>query len=248
LATYFRAPGDGRLSPQIPASTLLWPILIGFILRQSAFRAIEVWVGSAARRALRVSRGFGDDALQYFTERLNPAPTRAALASVLRPAKRNKALEGCHFVGLALDGTTGGRRRKCACGLCRPVRDAAREIVGYRRHLVLAAVIGGSLTLPVDLEPYGPGDSEYAAGQRLLRRLRASLGARFIDYVVVDGEFATTPFLHAAGEVGWAVVARLKDNLPELFQGAQRRFRSEPPHLSFLDGSDRVELMGRRRF
>ena len=244
LAAYFRAPGDGRSSPQIPAKTLLWSIVMGFVLRQSAFRAIEAWVGSSARRALRVSRTFGDDALRYFTERLRPAPTRAALASVLRRAKRNKTFEGSRFVGLALDGTTGGRRRKSksSCGLCRPYLNAAHEIVGYRHHLVLAAVVGGSLTLPADVEPYGPGDSEYAAGQRLLQRVRASLGARFIDYVVVDGEFATAPFLHTAGQVGWPVVARLKDNLPELFQAAQRRFRSQPPHLCFRDGSDRVEL------
>ena len=244
LAAYFRAPGDGRSSPQIPAKTLLWSIVMGFVLRQSAFRAIEAWVGSSARRALGVSRTFGDDALRYFTERLRPAPTRAALASVLRRAKRNKTFEACRFVGLALDGTTGGRRRKSksSCGLCRPYLNAAREIVGYRHHLVLAAVLGADLTLPLDVEPYGPGDSEYAAGQRLLRRVRASLGARFIDYVVVDGEFATAPFLHTAGQVGWPVVARLKDNLPELFQAAQRRFRSQPPHLSFRAGSDQVEL------
>ena len=49
-------------------------------------------------------------------------------------------------------------------------------------------------------------------------------------------------FLHAAGDADWPVVARLKDNLPELFQAAQRRFRSQPPDLSFRDGSDRVEL------
>ena len=244
LGTYLRAPGDGRPRPQIPASALLWSILLGCLLRQSAFRAIEAWVSSSARRALRVSRAFSDDTLRYFTERLSAAPTRAALASVLQRAKRNKAFEACRFVGLVLDGTTGGRRRKAqpSCGLCRPYRNAAREIVGYRHHLVLAVVVGGSLTLPVDVEPYGPGDSEYAAGQRLLRRLRARLGARFIDYVVVDGEFATAPFLHAAGDADWPVVARLKDNLPELFQASQRRFRSQLPSLSFRDGSDRVEL------
>jgi len=170
-----------------------------------------------------------------------PAPTREALASVLHRAKRNKAFEGCHFVGLALDGTTGGRRQKSSCSLCRPYRNAARDIVGYRHHLVLAAVVGGVLTLPVDVEPYGPGDSEYAAGQRLLGRLRANLGVRFIDDVV-DGEFATAPFLHAAGDVGWPVVARLKDNLPELFQAAQRRFGSQPPHLRFRDGDSKVEV------
>jgi len=220
----------------------LWSIVLGTILRQWTFLAIEALVGSPARRNLGVSQTFGDDSLGYFTERLDPAPTRAALAAVLHRAKRNKAFESCRFVGLALDGTTVGRRRKSKCPLCRPYRNADREIVGYRHHLVLATVVGGDLTLPVDVEPYGPGDSEYAAGQRLLRRVRVSLGARFIDYVVVDGEFATAPFLHAAGEVGWPVVARLKDNLPELFQAAQRRFCSKPPDLEFRDGSDRVEI------
>jgi hypothetical protein len=79
-----------------------------------------------------VSRAFGDDALGYFTERLDPAPTRVALAAVLHRAKRNKAFEGCRFVGLALDGTTAGRRRKSGCSLCRPYRNADREILGYR--------------------------------------------------------------------------------------------------------------------
>jgi len=242
LAAYFRSPGEGRSRHKVPAKDLLWSIVLGTILRQWAFLAIEALVGSKARRNLGVSRAFGDDALGFFTERLDPAPTRVALAAVLHRAKRNKAFEGCRFVGLALDGTTAGRRRKSGCSLCRPYRNADREILGYRHHLVLAAVVGGDLTLPVDVEPYGPGDSEYAAGQRLLRRLRVSLGARFIDYVVVDGGFATAPFLHAAGEAGWPVVARLKDNLPELFQAAQRRFRSLRPDLEFREGTDRIEI------
>jgi hypothetical protein len=220
----------------------LWSIVLGTILRQWAFLAIEALVGSKARKNLSVSRTFGDDALGYFTARLDPGPTRAALAAVLHRAKRNKAFEDGHFVGLALDGTTGGRRRKKGCSLCRPHRNAQQEILGYRHHLVLAAVVGGDLTLPVDVEPYGPGDSEYAAGQRLLRRVRANLGARFVDYVVVDSEFATAPFLHVATEAGWPVVARLKDNLHELSRAAERRFRSQPRDLEFQEGTDRVEI------
>jgi hypothetical protein len=126
--------------------------------------------------------------------------------------------------------------------LCRPHRNAKKEITGYRHHLVLASVVGGDLILPVDVEPYGPGDSEYRAGQRLLARVRQNLGARFIHYVVVDGEFATAPFLHAAGKAGWPVVARLKENLPELLRAAEKRFRSRPPTLEFRDGTDRVEI------
>jgi len=242
LQPYLQSPGDERSRPRIPAAALLWSILAGVLLRRSAFSAIEALVGSSARRALPVSRVFGDDTLRYFTERLSPTPTRQALAAVLHRAKRHKAFEGCRFVGLALDGTAGGRRRQSTCRLCRPYRNALREIVGYRHHLVLAVVVGGDLTLPVDVEPYGPGDSEYAAAQRLLRRLRTRLGARFIDYVVVDGEFATAPFLHLASELGWPVVARLKENLPELLGAAQRRFCSPPPHLVFRDGAARVEL------
>ena len=132
-------------------------MVLGTILRQWAFLAIESLVGSKARRNLSVGRKFGDDALGYFTERLDPAPTRAALAAVLHRAKRNKAFEDCRFVGLALDGTTGGRRRKKGCSLCRPYRNAKKEILGYRHHLVLAAVVGGDLTLPVDVEALWAG-------------------------------------------------------------------------------------------
>ena len=220
----------------------MWSIVLGTILRQWPFAAIEDLVGSKARRNLSVSRRFGDDALGHFTARLDPAPTRSALAALLHRAKRNKAFEDCRFVGLAIDGTTGGRRRKKGCPLCRPYRNAQKEILGYRHHFVLGAVVGGDLVRPADIEPYGPGDSEYAAGKRLLARVRENLGARFIDYVVVDGEFATAPFLHAAGEAGWPVVARLKENLPELYKAAGRRFGSQPPHLVFHDGDDRVEL------
>ena len=51
----------------------------------------------------------------------------------------------------------------------------------------MMSVVGTGLTLPLDVEPYGPGESEYNAGRRLLRRAVGNLGPRFADYVVVDG-------------------------------------------------------------
>src|SRR2546423_14468658 len=105
LQSYFRSPGDGRPQPQIPAKALLWSLLIGQVLRASSFLAVERLVRSSARRALAVSTSFGDDALDYFTERLDPTPTRAALAGVLHQAKRNKAFETSGGIGLAVGGT-----------------------------------------------------------------------------------------------------------------------------------------------
>jgi hypothetical protein len=126
--------------------------------------------------------------------------------------------------------------------LCRPVRNKKDEIVGYHHQLVMVSVAGTGLTLPLDVEPYGSGDSEYSGGQRLLRRAVKTLGVRFADYVVVDGKFATAPFLHTAGDMGLKVVARLKENIPELFGVAQRRFVSRRPDIVFRHGSDRVEV------
>jgi hypothetical protein len=242
LQRYLRDPGDGRRQPQIPAKALLWSLLIGQVLRACSFLAVERLVRSSARRALVVSRPFSDDALDYFTERLDPTSTRAALAHVLHQAKRNKAFESSGGIGLAVDGTTVGWCASSGCSLCRPYRNADQEIAGYRHHVVLASVVGTGLSLPFDVEPYGTGDSEYAAGQRLLRRAIERLGVRFAAYVVVDGEFATAPFLHTAGDLGLPIVARLKANLPELLAAAQKRFRSQPPKLTFPHGSDRVEL------
>ena len=108
--------------------------------------------------------------------------------------------------------------------------------------LALVSVVGAGLTLPVDVEPYGPGDSEYAAAQRLLRRAIQHLGPRFADYVVGDGAYATAPFLHTAGDVGLPVVARLKENLPLLAAAVRARFDGQPPEAVFQEGNDRVEV------
>jgi len=242
LRDYFADPGDGRRQPQIPAQALLWALLIGQILRKSSFHAVEALVRSSARRTLSIATPFCDDSLGYFTERLDPQPTRQALLSLIRGAKRNKAFDDCRWIGLALDGTGAGWRTHPGCTLCRPKQNAAKQIQGYQHSFVMVSVVGTGLSLPFDGEPYGPGDSEYAAGQRLLRRVLGDVGKRFAQYVVVDGKFATAPFLHTARELGLRVVARLKDNLPELLAAAQQRFPCGPPTTVFSYGPDRVEL------
>ena len=242
LQAYFQAPGDGRVRPEIPAHVLLWALLLGQVLREVSYAGLETLVCSPARPALAVARRFGDDALAHFTARLAPGPTRAALAATLRQAKRNKAFEDSYLIGFALDGTGAGRSAAVRCPFCHPRRDTQCRVTGYGHHCCLITVVGTGLTLPFDVEPYGPGDSEYGAGQRLLERAVAAVGRRFADYVVVDGEFATAPFLHVAGDLGLRVVARLKGNLPELSGTAQARFAAQPPTATFTVGADRIEV------
>jgi hypothetical protein len=244
LAAYFRAPGDGRQAPQIPAQAVLWGVVIGHLVREDAFAGVEALVRSTARRALGVARRFSDDTLAYFTERLDPPPTRQALGAVARAAKRNKALAEQPWIGMALDGTrtTCVMKARADCAYCRPLRDAAEKLLGYRHEVAVLSVAGAGVTLPCDAEPYGPGDSEYAAGQRLVQRVVGQLGPRFADYVVADGEFAAAPFLHVVGELGLHAVVRLKENLPELFAAAQQRYAGQLPTGVFDEERDHVEV------
>lgn len=230
------------MRPQIPAAVFLRALLVTRLLRDVSFLAVEALVRSSARQGIGVRISFGDDALGYFTKRLEVDRLREATAGVVKQAKRNKAFQDSRWIGLAIDGTGAGRSRENKCEDCRPIRNEQKEIVGYHHKLVMVSVVGTGLSLPVDVEPYGPGDSEYAAGQRLLQRAVKNLGPRFADYVVADGAFATAPFLHAVGDIGLKIVARLKGNLPELHQAAQRRFASKPPDRKLRDGRDLVEI------
>jgi hypothetical protein len=242
LKSYFQRPGDGREHPRIPARDLVWAVVMGHILRVLSFLRLEWLAHSPVCADLGLGEKFGDDALAYCTERMDPETTRVALAATLRQAKRNKAFENSRFIGLALDGTGAGRTYKEPCPLCDPVKDGQGEVHGHLHHFVLISVVGAGLTLPVDVEPYGLGDSEYAAAQRLLRRTVAHLGPRFADYVVGDGAYATAPFLHETAAVGLPVVARVKENLPLLMAAVHARFDGQSPQAAFQEGNDRVEF------
>jgi len=247
-----QAPGDGRVAPMVPAAALLWSLLAGYLLREGAFHAVEGLVRSRARRALGVRRPFGDDTLAYFTERLAVSPTRTALVRLIREAKRRKAFDDVWLVGLVLDGTTIGRCPTARCPWCHPLivphQDAAGRptpvgtVVGQQHTLSLLTVVGGAVHLPVDLEPYGPHDSELAASLRLLDRGVAALGRRFAQYVLGDGLYANVRFLHAAGDHGLHAVVRLKANLPTLSAAAQARFEGTAPTVTFEDRGARVEV------
>ena len=242
LQRYLAKPGDGRPQPIIAARVLLWAMLVGRILREISFYGMEQIVRVAGCRVLGLEQSFSNDTLSYFVERLDPATSRAALLEVMRHAKRGKAFQDCRFIGLALDGTGAGRSQQSHCAWCRPIRDAKHKVIGYHHKLVTISVVGTGLTLPFDVEPYGPGDSEIAAAERLLMRAMGSLGTRFADYLVGDGAYAGAPFLHAANRLGLRVVVRLKENLPLLLQAVQRRFQQQAPTHVYRDGQDRVQI------
>lgn len=241
LTSFLKQPGDGRIQPVIPAADLSWSLLLGGILRLVSANRLEWLANFADLKDLGLTRKFGDDALAYFTERVDPEVIRRRVAETLKLAKANKVFEGTAFIGLAIDGTTAGHTTKEPCPFCHPIKDSQNNVIGYNHQLVMISVVGTGISLPFDVEPYKPGDSEYAAGKRLLKRAVGLLGSRFADYAVVDAKFATAPFLHTSDEAGLPIIARLKQNLPELAAAVEARFSKLPPTITFQYGADWIE-------
>jgi hypothetical protein len=133
LKSYFQRPGDGRVRPHIPARHLVWAVVIGHVLRVVSFLRLEWLAHSPVRAESGIKRQFGDDALAYCSERMDPEATRLALASALHQAKRNKAFENSRFIGLALDGTGAGCTHKEPCRLCDPVPSGRERRSASRR-------------------------------------------------------------------------------------------------------------------
>jgi len=240
LKGFLAGAGEGRSAPEIKAPILINGLLTGLLLRAGAYSRIE---------DLSKERGanFSDSTLGYFTERYKTKVVREALVCSAHRAKRNKAFAGAPLVGLAVDGTEMGQYSTQRCPFCRP-HDEDRPQRGYRHGVCALSVVGVGITLPLDVEPYGPGDSEYAAGQRLLQRAIPALGVRFAQYIVADAKFATAPFLHAAGDQGMHVLARLKDNLPGLHDAARQRFLNTAPHLVLEEDGRPIELWDAQDF
>jgi hypothetical protein len=244
LEPYLRRPGDGRIRPQIRATDLIWAQLSCQILQKTSFHDMERLVRSGAARELTLSRVFSEDSFGYFNEKLDPQPTRAALAAAVKRAKRNKVFRGQIRIGLAIDGTGAGRchAKSKVCKYCRPFKDDAGNVVGHKHELVMASIVGVGLSLPIDVEPYGEGDSELTAGRRLLPRITQALGPRFADYVVADAKYAAAPFLNEVARLGLHAVVRLKDNVPTLFDRATVRFNSRDSDTVIDRDGEPVEI------
>jgi hypothetical protein len=244
LDEFFSRPGDGRKRPQIPGKALVRAQLGSHLLRVTSFHGIERLVAAGSARGLGSNRAFSEDTLAYFNARLAPDCSRVALAGTAKQAKRNKAFRGQVRLGLAVDGTGAGRcgAKSKVCALCRPYHDADGNLIGHKHELAMIAVVGGGLTLPLDVEPYGQGEGELSAGARLLQRAARALGPRFADYVVADAKYGAASFLQEVRALGLHAVVRLKDNLPDLHQRAVVRFNSRPPDRRILyEGTD-VEI------
>src|SRR5712692_10110053 len=100
-----------------------------------------------------------------------------------------------------------------------PRARSSKKLECYHKQ-VYAQLSGPRLSVLLDVEPMRPGEEECAAALRLLRRMRKQYGPRFFD-LVVDSWYANGPFLKTVvQELGWPVIAVLKQQRYEIYQEA----------------------------
>jgi len=244
---------DGRAQPAIPVRPIVLSLVLGEVARVPSFLQLQEetklpqwqrWVGYQGP--------ISHDTFGYVSERLDPGQLRRAARHVHRQLKRGKAFEASKINGLLCVSVDANEQfcsdcRCCEQCLTRAVtgKDAGGQEVKqtqYYHKQVYAQLSGPELSVILDFEPLRQGEEECAAALRLLRRLRASHGPRFFDVVVVDSWYAKGPFLKTVvEELGWPVIAVLKQERFEVHQEARALSQTKPAQVVERD-QRRVEI------
>lgn len=240
---------DARPQPQIPGRAVGLSLLLGEVVAVKGLAPLAAetqlpqwqrWVG--------YPQPISHDTFGYVSARMNPDQLRRAARWIVRRLKRGKAfapnkINGLLVVSLDANEQFCSDHRCCAECLCREVtcKDAHGQEVKktqYYHKQVYAQLSGPQLSVILDFEPLRPGEEECAAALRLLRRLHREYGPRFFDVVVVDAWYANGPFLKTVvEELGWPVIAVLKQERYEAHQEALALTRNEkPPRVVERDG------------
>lgn len=244
---------DGRADPEIPSRAVGLSLLLGEVVQIGSFLQLEAetktpqwqqWMGCHA--------GISHDTFGYASNRMNVEQLRRAGRFINRKLKRGKGFEENKLHGLlvvSLDANEQFCSDHRCCEDCLSREVACKDAQGnevkktqYYHKQVYAQLSGPRLSVILDFEPMRQGEEECAAALRLLRRLRKSYGPRFFDLVVVDAWYAKGPFLKTVvEELGWPVIAVLKQEGYEIYQEALVLTQGEPKQV-VQQGNRKVEI------
>jgi hypothetical protein len=182
------------------------------------------------------------DTFGYASNRMHPERLQRAACFINRKLKRGKAFEESKEHGLltvSLDANEQFCSDHRCCEdcltrelLCKDAQGNEVKKTQYYHKQVYAQLSGPRLSVILEVEPLRPGEEECGAALRLLRRMRRTYGPRFMDLVVVDSWYTNGPWLKTVvKELGWPVVAVLKQERRELYQEARALTQGQPTQV-----------------
>jgi hypothetical protein len=232
-----------RAEPGVPDRAVGLSLVLGEVAQIPSFNQLQEetklpqwqrWVG--------YRQPISHDTFGYAANRMHPEGLQRALRFINRKLKRGKAFEASKEHGLLVVSLDANEQfcsdhRCCEDCLTREVicKDAQGNEVKktqYYHKQVYAQLSGPRLSVILDAEPMRPAEEECAAALRLLRRMRRTYGPRFMDLVVVDSWYTNGPFLKTVvEELGWPVVAVLKQERRDIYQEALALTQGQPTQI-----------------
>lgn len=232
-----------RVDPEIPDRAVGLSLLLGEVAHIPSLLQLEQetqlpqwqrWVGYPER--------ISHDVFGYTSDRMNPEQLRRAGIFINRKLKRGKSFEESKMHGLwavSLDANEQFCSDHRCCEDCLSREVLCKDAQGYEvkktqyyHKQIYAQLSGPRLSVILDVEPMRPGEEECTAALRLLRRMRQQYGPRFFDVVVVDAWYTNGPFLKTvAEELGWPVVAVLKQERRDIYQEALALTTGQPAQV-----------------
>ena len=232
---------DSRPQPNIPSRAVALSLVLGEVVHIPSLLQLQAetklsqwqkWVGC--------KKEISHDTFGYVSERMDPDQLRRAQTWICHTLKRGKAFEPNKIKGLlavSLDANEQfcSDHRCCEDCMtreitCKDAQGGEYKITQYYHKQIYAQLSGPELSVILDVEPMRQGEEECAPALRLLRRMRQTYGRRFFDMVSVDSWYANGPFLKTVvEELGWPVVAVLKQERYEAHQEALALTREQKP-------------------
>ena len=217
---------DGRKNPSTPTASVFLGLFGMFSVRLGSLNQLETqfrlpgrwerWVGQRMPLA---------DTIGYALDRFNLNLLRSMLWAIAVLCKRKKIFKRLypdnHWVA-ALDGIeTYKSREKDDCEHCLSRRILVNDeyITEYYHRYVVLQMVGVTPAVFLDVEALRPGETEAAAGIRLLNRF-LTRHPRFLDVITMDAFYLQAPFVKKLLKYGLHLLIVLKQENRELYQDA----------------------------
>jgi hypothetical protein len=231
---------DQRQFPQVSSLSCFMFAFWMFVLGERSINAFGQRLGQEGRRVLwdKVfgSRAPSPDTVGYCFDRFDLEGLRELLHHLYTTLQRNHVIGRLAIRGwraVAVDGHELFSSYIKHCDKCceRTVHTKKGDRTQYYHKVVVAQLVGGTLALPLDLEPILPGEGEVEAAARLIERLSKRY-PKALEIVTADAIYANAKFLKLLKKHHKHLVAVLKENHPDILKDAKALFWELEPMRS----------------
>ncbi len=223
---------DTRPRPQISCGTIVRELFVMFLARLGSLNALEQhepkglckkWIGGRHPSADRV----GD-----VSELIAPDDLREIMSGiyqVLRKGNNLPPMTDGHKL-LVLDGheMSSSYHRRCPGCLERKINTKDGERTQYYHRYVLAMLVHGKGSMPLDIEPQLQGEDERSAAMRLLERMLQRYPRAF-QIIGGDALYMDPKLWLLADKYGKYFIAVVKNEKTDLLSDARNIFNHTQP-------------------